>query len=131
MLSFTSGWGRNIFAETGKQAPNSSVKGSGANQYPSAPAHITFYTTSVQRLRSSVFDVGSTLYKCYTNVLCLLGYYLMITTQQTQNICIRLVQRRSNVWPNLVQMLYKCFVFAGLPPSDHEGHQEAVYHLWE
>ena len=43
ILSFTSGWGRNIFwflqtAETGKRTPNSSVKGSGANHYPRAPA---------------------------------------------------------------------------------------------
>ena len=25
--------------------------------------------------RPNVFDVGPTLYKCYTNVLCLLGWY--------------------------------------------------------
>ena len=36
------------------------------------------------------FDVGPTLYKCYTNGLCLL--------------------RR---WADIVQMLYKWFVFAG------------------
>ena len=29
--------------------------------------------TFVQR-RPNVFDVGPTLYKCHTNVLCLLGY---------------------------------------------------------
>ena len=43
--------------------------------------HISNYTTQqsqnvcitfVQR-RPNVFDVGPTLYKCYTNVLCLLG----------------------------------------------------------
>ena len=32
-----------------------------------------FCITFIQR-RSNVFDVGPTLYKCYTNVLCLLGY---------------------------------------------------------
>ena len=30
--------------------------------------------TFIQR-RPNVFDVGPTLYKCYTNVWCLLGYY--------------------------------------------------------
>ena len=45
ILSFTCGWGRNIFvffkhAETGNQTPKSSVKGSGANHYPKAPLMI-------------------------------------------------------------------------------------------
>ena len=35
--------------------------------------------TFVQR-RPNVFDVGSTLYKCYTNVLCLLGRNCIINT---------------------------------------------------
>ena len=36
-------------------------------------------------------------------------------TKQTQNICITFVQRRPNVFDgsNIVQMLYKCFVFTG------------------
>ena len=43
ILSFTRGWGRNIFvsfkrAETGNRTPNSGVKGSGSNQYIRAPA---------------------------------------------------------------------------------------------
>ena len=42
ILSFTSGWGRNIFSfktsGTGKQTLNSGVKGSGAHHYPRAPA---------------------------------------------------------------------------------------------
>ena len=40
-MSFTRGWGGNIFfktSETENRAPNSSVKGSGANHYPRAPA---------------------------------------------------------------------------------------------
>ena len=47
ILTFTRGWGRNIFCsfkpptETGNRTPNSSVKGSGANHYPRAPAHMT------------------------------------------------------------------------------------------
>ena len=41
ILSFTNRWGRNILhtAGTGKRTPNSSVKGSGANHFPRAPAH--------------------------------------------------------------------------------------------
>ena len=43
ILTFTRGWGRNIFcffetAETGNRTPNSGVKGSGANHYHRAPA---------------------------------------------------------------------------------------------
>ena len=43
ILTFTRGWGRNIFsffqtAETGNRTPDSGVKGSGANHYPGAPA---------------------------------------------------------------------------------------------
>ena len=43
ILTFTRGWGRNIFcffqtAETGNRTPNSGVKGSGADHYPRAPA---------------------------------------------------------------------------------------------
>ena len=42
ILTFTRGWGRNIFcffqtAETGNQTLNSGVKGSGANHYPIGP----------------------------------------------------------------------------------------------
>ena len=80
-------------AETGNRTPNSGVKGSGANHYPRAPAHIekgetriflwinprstqnynpSKHNTFIQR-RPNVFDVGRTLYKCYTDVLCLLG----------------------------------------------------------
>ena len=42
ILTFTRGWGRNIFcffqtAESGNRTPNSGVKVSGANHYPRAP----------------------------------------------------------------------------------------------
>ena len=48
ILSFTRGWGRNIFcflqfAETGNRTPNSGVKGSGANHYPRAPAQLPWW----------------------------------------------------------------------------------------
>ena len=36
------------------------------------PANTNICTTFIQR-RANVFDVGQTLYKCYTNVLCLQG----------------------------------------------------------
>ena len=56
ILSFTRGWGRNFFcffqtAETGNQTLNSSVKGSGANHYPRAPA---------QRLAESTWQRSTT-----------------------------------------------------------------------
>ena len=43
ILTFTRGWGRNIFcffqtAESGNRTLNSGVKGNGANHYPRAPA---------------------------------------------------------------------------------------------
>ena len=49
ILTLTRGWGRNIFcffqtAETGNRTPNSGVKGSGANHYPRAPAHVVVDT---------------------------------------------------------------------------------------
>ena len=45
ILTSTRGWGRNNFcffqtAETGNRTPDSGVKGSGANHYPRAPAHM-------------------------------------------------------------------------------------------
>ena len=59
ILTFTRGWGRNIFwffqtAETGNRTPNSGVKGSGANHYPRAPAlreinYDTLVSTIIQR----------------------------------------------------------------------------------
>ena len=53
ILSFTSGCGRNIScffqtAETGKRTTNSGVKGSGANNYPRAPA---LWLCSVLRMK--------------------------------------------------------------------------------
>ena len=45
------------------------------NLYEAIPANTDICITFVQ-CRPIVFDVGPTLYKCYTNVLCLLGYSL-------------------------------------------------------
>ena len=52
ILTFTRGWGRNIFcffqtAETGNRTPSSGVKGSGANHYPRAPAQKVINTGSI------------------------------------------------------------------------------------
>ena len=58
ILTFTRGWGRNIFcffqtAETGNRTPDSGVKGSGANHYPRAPAPVE---TRERSPNSSVSD---------------------------------------------------------------------------
>ena len=50
--TFTRGWGRNIFcffqtAETGNRTPDSGVKGSGANHYPRAPAHLIKWRSAI------------------------------------------------------------------------------------
>ena len=42
-------------------------------QFPPSQQTQNICTTFIQR-RPNVFDVGPTLYKCDTNVLCLLGY---------------------------------------------------------
>ena len=60
ILTFTRGWGRNIFcffrtAETGNRAPNSGVKGSGANHYPRAPA--LFVLKSCRKIKCVFRDV--------------------------------------------------------------------------
>ena len=63
ILTFTRGWGRNIFcffqtAETGNRTPNSGVKGSGANHYPRAPA-----LGDTCCLSNDLFGTGATIYK--------------------------------------------------------------------
>ena len=68
--------------------------------------------TFIQRW-PNVFDVGPTLYKCYTNVLCL--QHAQQNTKHLYNICTTSAQRLRR-WPNIVQMLYKCFVLAVKDP---------------
>ena len=41
------------------------------------PANTKYFITFIQR-RPNIFDVGPKLHKCYTNVLCLLGYGRML-----------------------------------------------------
>ena len=49
--------------------------------------------TFVQR-RPNVFDVGSTLYKCYTNLLCLLGGVLFMTVTKRAAISTQLMSSK-------------------------------------
>ena len=62
ILTFTRGWGRNIFcffqtAETGSRTPNSGVKGSGANHYPiMAPALYNNISWQLSRHRSMCYS---------------------------------------------------------------------------
>ena len=63
-LTFTRGWGRNYFcfyqtAETGNRAPNSGVKGSGANHYPiGPPVPYKKNTSRHAKTNSSAFFAG-------------------------------------------------------------------------
>ena len=47
---------------------------------PSRPSQQNTCITFIQR-RPNIFDVGPTLYKCYTNVLCLLGSRCVTSTK--------------------------------------------------
>ena len=65
ILTFTRGWGRNIFcffqtAETGNRTPSSGVEGSGANHYPRAPATDVYDVDSklLQRVAFTSFGAG-------------------------------------------------------------------------
>ena len=59
ILTFTRGWGRNIFcffqtAETGNRTPDSGVKGSGANHYPRSPALCRFKHTILIIIKQTI-----------------------------------------------------------------------------
>ena len=65
ILTFTLGWGRNIFcffetAETGNRTPNSGVKGSGANHQPRAPALKPFQNFRLNRIQNG--RLSATIY---------------------------------------------------------------------
>ena len=47
-----------------------------AECFAGQPSKDKTFVTLIQR-RPNVFDVGPTLYKCHTNVLCLLGVWLL------------------------------------------------------
>ena len=62
ILTFTRGWGKNIFcffqtAETGNWTSNSGVKGSGANHYPRAPAPDTEVHPSSQQTQEPLLNL--------------------------------------------------------------------------
>ena len=80
---------------------------------------------------------------------CILAMYIALNQrvqrwQQTQNMCIAFVQRRTNVFeigPVVVQILYKYFVFTGMPPRyihltlvqcwSSVGRKNICSQLWE
>ena len=64
------------------------------------------YKTAVQRETAVQADFSS---KQLQTQQLLPSWLCVDYTQQTLNICMKIVQQR----PNIVQMLYKCFVFAG------------------
>ena len=53
-----------------------------------------------------LYNICITLYKCYTNCTVNTKHLYMYS------ICTKSEQRRRR-WPDVVQMLYKCFVFSG------------------
>ena len=98
ILTFTRGWGRNIFsffqtAETGNRTPNSGVRGSGANHYPRAPALFgTEERWSVFRdgPRCEASDTGSPLYK-QLNCLVHLDTFVFMLLHKTTDIVIQII----------------------------------------
>ena len=73
------------------------------NRHWPTPATQNICITFVQ-CWTTVEDVGPTLYKCYTNVLCLLG---SASSQRAQGICAALVQHRPSVF-DAGPALYRC-----------------------
>ena len=72
ILTFTRGWGRNIFwffqtAETGNRTPNSGVKGSGANHYPRAPPSVArnkWWSSLVEDKTELWYDIAKQMSIC-------------------------------------------------------------------
>ena len=66
ILPFTRGWGRNIFCffqttETGNRTPNSGVKGSGANHYPTPRALVHWLKLAAWKVGDRGFEPHSGL----------------------------------------------------------------------
>ena len=96
ILTFTRGWGRNIFcffqtAETGNWTPNSGVKGSGANHYTRAPAILQCHATTH------------------------MWYTIPMNTRHPPNVGLILAHRLRR-WANINPTLGGCLVFAGIYP---------------
>ena len=83
----------------------------GAKQLSTLPANTTLtqYWSNAGPLSATLAQpqtsTGSTPHVCWTA-------FNPVNTKHLYNICTMLGQRRRR-WPNVVQMLYKCFVFAG------------------
>ena len=60
------------------------------------PANTKHLLTFAQR-QPNVFDVGPTLYKCYTNVLCLLGGGYRSLPREAAFSCVRFCLSRQSV----------------------------------
>ena len=74
---------------------------------------------------TSVEDVGPTLYKCYTNVLCLLGQEDFLSNiVHLFNVGSMLGQRRRR-WPNIKTTLDQCPVQV-VSCNQFSGHINAV-----
>ena len=77
ILTFTRGWGRNIFCffqitETGNRTPNYGVKGSGANHYPRPPALLHGGRTG-----NAVYTASSYILEGQGNVVYTPVYYVI------------------------------------------------------
>ena len=109
ILTFTHGWGRNIFcffqtAETGNRTPSSGVKSSGANHYPRAPALtglktnrnnvITNAGTMLYYCWASVYDAGPTLIQYWVNV----SFSHVISKSQDVGISVILALLFCHLW---------------------------------
>ena len=84
ILSFTSGWGRNMTTETGKQTPNSCVKGSGAPRGPRRPPQ--FNVKYELLLHKKVIILNTIEIYCVTkgksmNILYLVYCYIIFTRE--------------------------------------------------
>ena len=123
ILTFTRGWGRNICffqtAETGNRAPNSGVKGSGANYYRPPGVWCITNLLSYHLARdihpmlfqcwASVEDGGPTLKQHWVNSPCLQGQERIVQV----SACTMLGQRLRR-WVNNEPTVDDCFLFAGI-----------------
>ena len=50
---------------------------------------------------ANVEDVGPTLYKCYTNVLCLLGLFLLLNEKEGMHLISRTAELYMFSWTNI------------------------------
>ena len=97
ILTFTRGWGRNIFcffqtAETGNRTPDSGVKGSGANHYPRAPARVSETQLQVRENHSDFTKWRSMVLKCCW--LMSFFFYLNHAQKEVFNVPINIFRKK-------------------------------------